>query len=382
MSARPSLASVFALCLAVASPAATLAQDAPAPTPVAPVVAAAPVAAPVVAAPVAAPAVPAAPVAAAAPAVPVIPSLPVTPDVTDAPVAVDLSSTGSGDRVTFGQDAIVRAGEHVRDVVTMGGDARVEGEVLGSVVTMGGDATILGHVVGDVVTMGGDAELAPGARVDGEVTTMGGTLDASTAATTGSVVTMGDTDVAGLAALGTIGGLAAFVHSALSGAASFALLFLLGLGLLGLARDRFDATKVVIAREPLHVLMVGAASFVGAVLAIIALAITLVGLPMSLLVALALSLGCYVGLASVAAVIGAVLPIERLKDRPILQLAAGVATLYLASLVPGIGTVALAVAGAVGLGAVVRTRLRTSAPPSIPATPSGPYRTSSYPEGA
>ena len=378
MSARPSLASVFALCLAVASPAATLAQDAPVPTPAAPVAAVAPAAPVAAVAPVAA----AAPVVTAVPAVPVIPSVPANPEIAVSPVAIDLSSTGSGDRVTFGQDAIVRAGEHVRDVVTMGGDARVEGEVLGSVVTMGGDATILGHVVGDVVTMGGDAELAPGARVDGEVTTMGGTLDASTAATTGSVVTMGDTDVAGLAALGTIGGLAAFVHSALSGAASFALLFLLGLGLLGLARDRFDATKVVIAREPLHVLMVGAASFVGAVLAIIALAITLVGLPMSLLVALALSLGCYVGLASVAAVIGAVLPIERLKDRPILQLAAGVATLYLASLVPGIGTVALAVAGAVGLGAVVRTRLRTSAPPSIPATPSGPYRTSSYPEGA
>jgi hypothetical protein len=211
---------------------------------------------------------------------------------------------------------------------------------------------------------------------------MGGVLEARSGATTGPVVTMGGEDVAGLAAIGTVGGLAGFVHSALEGAASFGLLFLLGLVLFGAARERFEATHVVIAREPLHASLLGVASFLGALLAIVALAVTIVGIPAAVLVALALSAACYVGLASVAAVIGAVLPITQLRERPVLQLAVGVATLYVASLVPGVGTLALTAAGALGLGALVRTRLGKTAPPSLPATPAGPYRTSPYPEGA
>lgn len=382
MHSRWSSAFILVLGLALAVPTVTLAQEPP--TPPAPVVAPAP---PVAAAPVVevapaaapAPAIAAAPVVAAAPAVPAVPAVPV---VEDAPAASDVDEAELGDRVTFGQDAVVREGERVRDVVTMGGDARIEGEVLGSVVTMGGDADVRGHVVGDVVTMGGDATIASDATVDGEVTTMGGTLDAGSGVTTGPVVTMGGTDVAGLAAIGTIGGLAAFIHSALAGAASFALLFLLGLVMLGAARERFDAMQVVVAREPLHALALGAVSFIGAVLATVVLAITVIGIPAAIVVAIALSVGCYLGLATVAAVIGAVLPIAQLKERPVMQLAAGVATLYLASLVPGVGTLALMAAGAVGLGAVLRTRLRTTAPPSIPGVPAGPFRTPSYTEGA
>jgi len=296
--------------------------------------------------------------------------------------AQDAPSAEPGDRVTFGHDVVVRAGERVRDVVTMGGSATIEGEVLGSVLTMGGDAVVRGHVVGDVVTMGGDADVAASAVIGGEITTMGGTLDARSGATTGEVVTMGDSDFGGLAALGTFGGLAGFLHTALSGAASFALLFLLALGMRGVASDRYDALQLVVAREPLHALMLGSASFVAAVLTIVVLAITIIGIPAAIAVAIALSLACYVGLATVAAVIGALMPVAQLRDRPVLQLAAGVAALYLASLVPGIGTLALMAAGAVGLGAIVRTRLRTSAPPRLPVTPVGPYRTSSYPESA
>lgn len=275
------------------------------------------------------------------------------------------------DRVTFGEDVFVARGEVVGDVVTMGGDARIEGEVLGDVVTMGGDAYVDGPVHGEIVTMGGDLRLGDRARVDGAVTTMGGA-----GASLGDLPDAGS--VAGWVglggAVGAIGALASWVGTALSGLASFTLLFLFGLLLQGLARDRMSALHVVIVRDPVRAGATGALAGLAAVAATAVLAITIVGIPVAVLVALALCAAVYVGLAAVAAVIGALLPTDKLRDKPVLQLFAGVAVLYVASLVPGVGTVALCAAGLVGLGAVVLTRLRET-PPATPVTEAGPYRT-------
>jgi hypothetical protein len=165
-----------------------------------------------------------------------------------------------------------------------------------------------------------------------------------------------------------------WVGTALSGLASFTLLFLFGLLLQGLARDRMSALHVVIVRDPVRAGATGALAGLAAVAATAVLAITIVGIPVAVLVALALCAAVYVGLAAVAAVIGALLPTDKLRDKPVLQLFAGVAVLYVASLVPGVGTVALCAAGLVGLGAVVLTRLRET-PPATPVTEAGPYRT-------
>jgi len=50
------------------------------------------------------------------------------------------------------------------------------------------------------------------------------------------------------------------------------------------------------------------------------------------------------------------LPVPALKERPVLGLAAGVGLLYLTSLVPVVGSLALLAVAWVGFGAVVRTR--------------------------
>src|SRR5262249_12318188 len=78
------------------------------------------------------------------------------------------------DRVTFGGDVVVAPGEAVDDVVTMGGDATIDGDV----VTMGGDVVVRGSVAGDVMTMGGDLTLGEGATVGGAVSTNGGDVAA------------------------------------------------------------------------------------------------------------------------------------------------------------------------------------------------------------
>lgn len=93
----------------------------------------------------------------------------VSVDVSDATDSTDTaevvedepeSRSTTGEIMRFGSDVTVRA----RQVVT------------GDVVSFGGDADIRGTVRGDVVVMGGDVRLREGAVVEGDVVCMGGTL--------------------------------------------------------------------------------------------------------------------------------------------------------------------------------------------------------------
>jgi hypothetical protein len=301
----------------------------------------------------------------------------------------DQGVAGPGrDRVSLGEDVHVARGEVVRNLVTLGGDVRIEGRVLGDVLTMGGDAHIVGQVLGDVWTLGGDVQVD--GAVGGEVVTTGGTLRLGpNGRVDGGVTTPGDGGVThgdgpavgtvmawlGLGtAIGSVCALASWVGTALSGLVSFVLLFSFGLLLQSLMRDRMTALHVVIVRDPVRAWATGALAGLSAVVATLVLTLTIVGIPVAVLLALALCAAIYIGLTAVAAVTGALMPTDRLRDKPALQLLVGVALLYAASLVPGVGTFVLFVAGLLGLGAVVLTRLRET-PPVMPTTESGPYRT-------
>jgi len=269
------------------------------------------------------------------------------------------------DRVTFGGDAIVRQGEVVNDLVTMGGDAVVEGQVLGDVVTMGGDLAVgsTAEIGGDLVTMGGRLEVAPGASTGGDIVGFGG-------------VGSGPAFPHHVPDPGGIGG---FIVDAVSSLVSYALLFVLGLMLMGLARERLDALQLVILKRPARAAATGILGFVGAIVGIVVLAITIIGIPAAIILAIALPLAVYVGMAAAASVLGAALPIASLKGRPVLQLAAGVGTLFVASLVPFLGTLLVAATAVVGLGALVVTRFEKASRVDLgpDPVPSGPYRTQS-----
>ncbi|MBI2897310.1 MAG: hypothetical protein HYY06_27380 [Deltaproteobacteria bacterium] len=289
-----------------------------------------------------------------------LPAIPApAPAPPPAPSAARPPSAGLQDRVTFGGDAIVRAGERVRDVVTMGGDALIEGEVTGDVVTMGGDIRLgRGAVVhGDLVTMGGDTDVDEGAVVHGDRVRMSGHES-------GHGARHGDA------------GIGDFVEDVLSSAASYALLFLLGLVLLGVLPERLGALQRSIVRKPARAAASGVLGFCAAALLIAVLCVTIIGIPAAVLLAIALSVALYVGMAASATVIGAILPVGRLKDRPVLQLAAGVTALYVVSIVPLAGTIVVVAAVVVGLGAVILTKLGKVAPgDAVPVVPEGPYRT-------
>ena len=84
-------------------------------------------------------------------------------------VIVDLDN-----RVAFGSTVRVGEDEVVNDIVSIGGDVKVDGQVRGDAVAVGGEAKINGRVTGEVVAIGGNVELGPDAEVWGDIVTVGG----------------------------------------------------------------------------------------------------------------------------------------------------------------------------------------------------------------
>jgi hypothetical protein len=268
----------------------------------------------------------------------------------------------SRDLVTFGGDARVAPDEVVRDVVTAGGDAVIEGVAQGDVVTMGGDAVVEGIVLGDVVTMGGDLELRHGGQVRGEIVTFGGEHE-------GGATTVPFSPPNAIDRIGET------IDDAFSGFIAYALLFVLGLLMSGLAADRFEGLRVAMVRQPVRATALGLVGVLGSVAAIIILCISVIGIPAAIALAFALPFAIWIGMAAAASVLGAMLPITALRGKPVFQLAAGCVVLYLLSLLPVVGDLGVLIAICIGLGSVLITKLRPAAEIAVENPPQGPYRT-------
>ncbi len=78
--------------------------------------------------------------------------------------------------VQFGRDVFIEAHEHVEDVVVIGGDIVVEGEIDGDAVAVGGSIIVrdVGYIDGDAVSVGGRIEVDRDAEVDGEIVEISG----------------------------------------------------------------------------------------------------------------------------------------------------------------------------------------------------------------
>jgi hypothetical protein len=287
-----------------------------------------------------------------------------------APAATALAD----ERVGFGQTVVVSTNEVVDDVASFGGSVSIDGEVRGDVASFGGDV-VLGphaHVHGDVATMGGSLVRDPASVVEGAVRQAGGGHHQAPAWNgwrPAAPVVERSHPHQGSWAGRLWRGVGEMVESFLA----HGLLFLLALVLSGLFPERMTALHKAIIREPLRSGALGVGSYVAAVVLIIALAITVLGIPAAVVLALGVPLATYVGLAACATVIGAAIPSERLTDRPILRLAAGVGVLWVCSLVPFIGPLLVAVVACIGVGALVRTRFRTEAPRDL-VTAESAYR--------
>ncbi|HEX2391728.1 MAG TPA: hypothetical protein VHI77_02290 [Solirubrobacterales bacterium] len=263
--------------------------------------------------------------------------------------------------VVISGDVDVRRGEIVEGVYVVSGDTRIAGRVEGDVVVLSGDVVVSGTIEGDLFTASGTARLLRSAVVTGDVEYASNHPDVSALARVhGNVREKGWPDLGGLAPL--LGGFLVW----LAVSVSLALLGALALLIAPRAADAIHARS----RERVGPLIaIGIAIFIALPVAAVIAAITVVGLPLALLLFLALlPLGALAYAAS-AYVLG-----RRVLKPPrerILSFLAGIAILRLLALVPLAGLLVDLAAVVFGLGligaAIGSARSPRSAAAAVPA---------------
>jgi hypothetical protein len=204
----------------------------------------------------------------------------------------DAALKTSGERVNFGADVEVLEGE------------RIEGDV----VAIGGDTVVRGKVVGDVVSIGGNVILHEGASVDGDAVAVGGRVEErGDVEVTGETVSVGfnvmpwvrhrDIDVPNLHFASFVGYVTFLIVS-----------LLIGLIFYTVAPRRIDAIARRVESEPGQSFLVGLLCFVGSpfllILAVVLLAITVIGLLLLPVLAIAFVLAIVGGFFAVALAVG------------------------------------------------------------------------------
>jgi cytoskeletal protein CcmA (bactofilin family) len=238
--------------------------------------------------------------------------------------------------VVISGDVTVERGETVEGIVVASGDVRLAGRADGDVILFAGDATVSGRIDGDLITFGGQARLLPGAYVGGDVH-----YGDERPLVAGNAIVRGDVTEEdwddGLELLPFVGAFVFWLGVTISMAILGVLLLLIAPRAANAvaARSR-DRTGVVIA--------IGIAVAICLPLAAAIALVTLVGIPLGLLIGLAL-----LPLASLAYVATAYALGRRIAGEPRSQIwafLAGLAILRAAALVPILGLL-------IGLAAVV-----------------------------
>lgn len=257
------------------------------------------------------------------------------------------------DRVVFGGTAVVAPGETVRDAIALGGDVRVRGRV--------------DH---DAVALAGDVILLPGGVVWGETIALGGRVIRE-----GAAIPAGAPAVDRRAALLVADPPTARLprprvptpwQHGVSLAVPFLALSGAGVLTVGLAPRRISEVARTLHAHPFRALIWGMATTVAALLTSLLFAITLVGLPVSLVLLAALGLVALLGFVGGCELVGDQLP---LGGHPALgrwlMLAVGSFALAGLGWLPGWLQLVVVLIGVMGVGATVRSglgRLRGTGP--------------------
>lgn len=254
---------------------------------------------------------------------------------------------GDGDRhkdaiVVISGDVNVHRHEVVDGVFIASGDARVAGRVEGDVVVLSGDVLLSGKVEGDVFTAAGTARLLSSAEVTGDVRYADNHPDLSAGTRVrGDVEHQGLPDIGGW--LPIVGGFVVWLAISLS-------LLVLGLLALLLAPRAADSIYARAGERTGPVIAIGIAIFICLPLTALLAGVTILGLPLALLIVLALlPVGALGYIASAWALGRRVLrpPRERL-----LAFMVGLVILRAIALLPVLGLLAGLAAAVFGLGLI------------------------------
>lgn len=254
-----------------------------------------------------------------------------------APAATASDEGGGEDAiVVISGDVTVERGQVVEGVFIASGDARIDGYVDGDVAVLSGDVVVRGTIDGSLFTASGQARLLPTAEVTGDVSYGDERpIVAGTARVRGDVQKEGWPDLGGL--LPWIGGFLLWLAVGIS-------TLVLGGLLLLIAPRAADAIHARSRERIGPVIAIGFAILIVLPITAFIAAITLLGLPLAILVGLALlPLGAVAYVTSAYALGRAILkpPRERM-----LAFLVGLAILRLGALIPILGLL-------VGLAAVI-----------------------------
>jgi hypothetical protein len=319
------------------------------------------------------------PAAAAAPVPPVPPIPPIPPKLHRH------KHHGDADRVVTGGHVTIQKDETVGDVTVLGGSLDVYGDVEGDLAVFGGESEVHegGEVHGDAVTLGGSLTIDDGADVDGDVSVIGGSLHRGDKASIGGkarddkgeIKVSVDTDDDKSSSKEHTGGFVAHVAETMS---ESALMFVFGAVLLALLTKRVDSLKVEVASRPMRSFALGIVGSIVATVAICALCITIVGIPLAIVGILAAVVAVYGSITAVLTTAGQALLAHKTTN-PYMHLALGCVLFFIAASIPHVGGLVIAAVVFTSIGALVATRAAGLVPPRTRNTPTDPYRTQATP---
>jgi len=289
--------------------------------------------------------------------------------------------------VITGGSLKIEEGETVHDVVMLGGSVDIYGKVTGDVVVTGGSVHLRdgSRVNGDVTALGGSIDVDDGARVDGDVGVVGGSLHKAEGAKIGGDIkkvgnkgknhvrvsmNKNDEKPSVIARVTDGAGLAQRLGGAIT---RTALLFVFGAIFLALTPDRMQKLQAEIAARPMKSFALGIVGLLVAAVLMVAMVVTLIGVPFAVIGAILAALGAYVGVCVVLSTVGGAL-IGHRTNNPYLHLALGCALLLVLGSIPYVGGVVTAAIVLVGLGALVATRGAGIWPARAGAAGAHPYR--------
>ena len=294
-------------------------------------------------------------------AIPSAPAPASSPAVTPTPIP---HRTGNGSIKMLGGGYTLPAGEVTDSVRVTGGSVRIEGTVTGDVTVIGGSVIIDGTVGHDVLVTGGSVLLGPSSSVGHDIRVVGGSVNRAPGSQVGNDIVVNS---------GGRGGDGSFMwpfrfgspfhlppFNFLPGLGLAVAIVVIGVLLQAVLPRQLSSTSAAVVDRPLASLGVGCLTAIAGVLVAVLLAITVLLIPGSVAVVLALIGAFLFGWTAVVLAVG-----QRIMDRldwhggPIWALVVGGVLVALLLNVPFLGGLVLLLGGACALGAVVLTRFGT-----------------------
>jgi len=314
---------------------------------------------------------------------PVVSAPPPPPAVPGTPNVPPVPTVRGEDRNVVGGSLTIHKDEIVHTVSVTGGSAKIDGTVTGDLVVAGGSARIHkgARVVGNVTVMGGSVRIEKGARVDGHVAAAGGSVKSEDGAIVGGQIV--DDDHPGHFHVGvddgdvttTVNGETSPVaspkmsgkekiehaaHSFGQKMTAMSMLFVLGCVLLALMTGRMERLRIEAAARPMRSFALGLiGSILGgivALLAIVILCITVIGIPVAIMGVLLGVFAFYGAMAAVLTTFGAAV-LGHKTQNPYVHLLVGCGAFLIASSLPFVGGLVTFAVAMIAIGTLVATRL-------------------------